>query len=169
MLYTKTNPVGIDLQIQRAQTYLHDKLVTAFDCDIGAYGRAYSDKDNNSIKPRAYIGNGEYRELLTDDTINGLHFFFIENEESTIVSRSCMSDNEVDIIFIIDDLTKVKENIEHYADEEIKEEIKSYLRGFFEIQSVIKGEKALDGFDISQLQFIYPYFVFKLKVIINGY
>lgn len=170
MIYQKTNPVGIDLPIQRAQIYLHDKLVSSFDCEINAYGRAYSDKDNNdSIKPRVYIGNGEYKELLTDDTIKGLHYFFIENEESNIVSRSCMSDNEVDIIFIIDDLTKVKGSITHYADEEIKEEIKHYLSGFFDITSVVKGEKALDGFDISKLNFIYPYFVFKLKVIIKEY
>jgi len=169
MLYTKLNPVGIDLQIQRAQIYLHDKLETAFNCDITAYGRAYKDNNKGSIKPLAYIGEGEYIELLTDDRINGLHYFFIENDESNVLSRTCMSDNEVDIIFIVDDLSKVKGSITHYADEEIKEEIKSYLRSFFEITSVTKGEEALNGFDISQLQFIYPYFVFKLKVIVKEY
>lgn len=169
MLYTKTNPVGIDIQIQRAQIYLHDKLVTAFGSDISAYGRAYKNSDKGSVKPLAYISEGEYKELLTNDTIKGLHYFFIENDEATILSRTCMSDNEVDVIFIVDDLSKVKGSITHYADEEIKEQVKSYLRGFFEIVSVTKGEEALNGFDISKLNFIYPYFVFKIKVIIKEY
>ena len=142
MLYIKTNPIGIDLQIQRAQIYLHDKLEIAFNCDITAYGRAYKDNNKGSVKPLAYIGNGEYKELLTDDRISGLHYFFIENDEAKVLSRTCMSDNEVDIIFIVDDLSKVKGGITHYADEEIKEEIKSYLISFFEIVSVTKGEEA---------------------------
>jgi len=169
MIYLKENPVGVDLPIQRLQESLYTKLNDAFNCDITAYGRAYVNNDKGSIKPLAYLTNGEHRELLTDDTINGLHFFFIENEESDVISRTCMSDTEVDIIFVIDDLTKVLGDIVHYADEEIKEQIKSFVRNFYKIISVTKGEKALDGFDISQLNFVYPYFVFKLKVIIKEF
>ena len=36
-----------------------------------------------------------------------------------------------------------------------------------EITYVTKGENALDGFDISKLHFIYPYYVFKITGTIN--
>jgi|AntAceMinimDraft_17_1070374.scaffolds.fasta_scaffold02404_3 hypothetical protein len=169
MIFTKENPVGIDKPIQMLQESLHTKLTDAFTCDVTAYGRAYVDNKNGVTKPLSYIGNGEYKELLTDDRISGLHFFFIEDDTSEVVSRTCMADTEVDIIFIIDDLTKVRGDITHYADEEIKEQIKSFVKSFYKITTVTKGEKALDGFDISQLQFIFPYFVFKLKVIIKEF
>lgn len=169
MIYTKANPVGIDKPIQLLQESLHTKLTDAFSCDVTAYGRAYVDNKNGSVKPLSYIGGSEYRELLTDDRINGLHFFFVEDDTSISVSRTCMADTEVDIIFIINDLTKVRGDITHYADEEIKEQIKSFVKSWYKIISVTKGEKALDGFDISQLRFIFPYFVFKLKVIIKEF
>ena len=171
MIYLKTNPVGVDFQIQRAQQYLYDKLCDSLDCDIEAYGRAYVDIDNDgSVKPIVYEKNGSYREVLTDNRIKGLHFFFIENDEADILARTCMSSNTIECIVIIDDLTKVKNNIEHYQDEEIKELVKSYLKSYFdETVSVTKGRSALDGFDISKLQFIYPYFVFKITGKINNY
>ena len=169
MIYLKENPVGVDLPIQRLQEVLYTKINDAFNCDVTAYGRAYINNDKGSVKPLAYLTKGEHRELLTDDTIDGLHFFFIENDTDDVVSRTCMSDTEVDIIFIINDLTKVKGDIVHYADEEIKEIIKSFVRNQHQITTVTKGENALDGFDVSQLNFIYPYFVFKLRVIIKEF
>ena len=168
MIYTKANPVGIDKPIQMLQESLYTKLTDAFSCDVTSYGRAYVDNKNGSVKPLAYVET-DYKELLTDDRINSLHFFFIEDDTADVVSRTCMSDTEVDIIFIIDDLTKVRGDITHYADEEIKEQIKSFVKSWYKIISVTKGEKALDGFDISQLQFIFPYFVFKLRVIIKEF
>lgn len=170
MLYTKESPVGIDIQIQRMQTYLYNKLIVDFDCEIHAYGRAYKDTDEkDSTKPRFYLGDGNYREILTDDTIKGLHFFFIEDDSSETLSRTCLSSNTIDVIVIVDDLRKVKSEIIHYPDEEIKEIVKSYLKSFFEMESVTKGEEALNGFDISKLHFIYPYYVFKITGVINNY
>lgn len=168
MIYLKTNPVGIDIKIQQVQQRLYDKLSVDLSCDISAYGRAYVNNDNGSVKPLAYLTNGEHRELLTDDTIKGLHFFFIENESSKVVGRSGLTETEVDIIFIIDDISKAKSSITHYADEELKEDIKKYLTGTtLEPTSIVKGEKALDGFDIKDLKFIYPYYVFKITTINN--
>jgi len=37
------------------------------------------------------------------------------------------------------------------------------------VSKITKGEKALDGFDISELKFIYPFFVFKITGTINNY
>lgn len=169
MIYLKESPKGIDIQIQRMQEYLYEKLLTSLNCEVVAYGRVYKEQVLEEIEPLAYLKNGEYKNVLTEDTIKGLHYFFVENNQSEVLTRTCMSSNTIDVIVIIDDLTKVKSDIVHYPDEEIKEEIKSYLKSFFEIQSVVKGRDALDGFDISKLEFKYPYYVFKLTGTINNY
>jgi hypothetical protein len=170
MIYLKNNPKGIDKQIQRIQQYLHDKLISEFNCEVSAYGRVYKDSVNGSIKPKAYIGSKDYRELLTDDRIKGLHYFFIEGDEATILSDSCLSTNDVDIIFFVNDIVKVRGDVTHYADEEIKETVKNHIYKLgFKPQSVIKGEKALEGFDISKIKFIHPFNVFKIKITINNY
>ncbi len=169
MIYLKQNPKGIDIQIQRIQEYIYNKINEDYNCEVFAYGRVYENKINGVKKPLAYVGSGEYRDVLTDDRINGLHFFFVENEKSEVISRTCMSNNEVDVVFIIDDLSNVKQDITHYPDEEIKEDIKSYLRGFAEVVSVTKNEDALKGYDVENIPFIYPFFVFKITININNY
>ena len=168
MVYTKATPIGIDKQIQRMQQYLHDKIVANWACEVHAYGRAYVDTVKDSVKPRVYLSNGEYKEMLTDDTISGVHFFFIE-KNAEVLSHTCHSSNDVDLIFIVDDLTKVKSSITHYADEEIKEDVKSWVKQFWLMDSITKGEDALEGFDVSQLHFVYPYHVFKISGKINNY
>jgi len=168
MIHLKINPVGIDIQIQRMQQYLYDKLLASWNCDITAYGRAYLDDKEGSIIPKAYLKKGEYKNVLADDTIKGAHFFFIEANAET-VSNSCVSSNNLDLIFIVDDLTKVRSDISHYADEEIKEEVKSYIKSFWEMESISKGKEALDGFDVSKKHFKYPYYVFKISGSINNY
>lgn len=168
MIYLKDNPVGIDIQIQRIQQRLYDKLSSSLNCEIHAYGRAYKTNNKGSIKPEVYK-EGRYNELLTNSQIKGLHFFFIEDNESSVLTRTCMSSNTIDLIVIVDDLSKVRNDVQHYPDEEIKEEVKSYIKSYFEITSVVKNEDALDGFDISKLNFIYPYFVFRITGTINNY
>jgi len=77
LIYKKINPIGIDKRIQSAEQYLYDNLLVDYNCKINAYGRVYVNSLNGIIHPRAYIGNSEYKSLLTDDRINGLHFFFV--------------------------------------------------------------------------------------------
>ncbi len=169
MIYLKENPVGIDIQIQRMQQHLYDKLVASWNCDVVSYGRVYLDDKDGSIIPKAYLQKGEYKNVLSDDTIKGVHFFFVEDSESEAISHSCMSSNNLDLIFIVNDLRKVKSDINHYADEEIKEEVKSYIKSFWEMDSITKGKEALNGFDASKKHFKYPYYVFKISGSINNY
>lgn len=169
MIYLKDTPVGIDLQIQRTQEYLYDKLSSDYDCEITAYGRVYKDNDKGSVKPLYYNGNGNYVELLIDSNIKGLHFFFVEDDEAEIVSRTCKRNSDIDLIVIIDDLTSVRGDVSHYADEEIVVNVMDYVKSFFSGSRVTKGENALSGFDVSKLQFIYPFFVFKITGEIKNY
>lgn len=169
MIHLKINPVGIDTPIQRMQQSLYDKLLASWNCDIHAYGRVYLDDKEGSIIPKAYLKSGEYRNVLADDTIKGAHFFFVENEESELMPNTCLATTDIDLILIVDDLKNVKSDIIHYADEEIKEEVKSYLKGFCRFKSATKGKDALSGFDISKKHFKYPYFVLKITATINNY
>ena len=169
MNYLKNDPKGIDIPIQLAQKRLYDKLIFEYSCDVVGYGRVYTDIVDDSDIPYAYIGRGEYEEVLTNDKINGIHFFFVERESSDVISRSCLSSTDVDLIVIVNDLTKVKDDVLHYQDEEIKEDVKSFVKNSLEINSITKGKQALDGFDVSKIQFIYPYFVFKITSTINNY
>jgi len=169
VIYLKTSPKGIDIRIQSMQQYLYDKLVSIYSCEINAYGRVYKEKNDNSIKPLYYVGNGNYKELLINNKIKGLHFFFVENEESDIISRTCKRSNEIDLIVIINNLKSIKSNISHYPDEEIVLDVLDYTKTFINSNKLTKGEKALDGFDISELKFIYPFFVFKITGTINNY
>lgn len=169
MIYTKVNPVGIDEKIQRIQVYIYNKLVSIYSGDVYSYGRIYKNESDSGIKPLFYLGNGEYKEINLDDRINGLHFFFVEKDEADISGSIHISSNDVDIIFIINDITKIRGDVLHYPDEEIKETIKSYLQGFnFIFKNSVKGKKALEGFDINS-NFIFPYYVFKLTGTINNY
>jgi len=167
MIYLKTSPVGLDVQIQKLQQHLYDKLGALWSCDIDAYGRVYKDNDKDSTKPRYYNNNGEYKELLTNDSVKGVHFFFIENDETSNLPDVHLYSSNVDLIVIVDDIRTVKPNVNHYADEEIKEDVRNNIRKGFTINSVVKGDSALDGFDISKLHFVYPYFVFKIAMTIN--
>jgi len=168
LIYLKDNTSGVDTQIQLIQKYLYNKLVSMYNCEIHGYGRVYKDGNKSVSKPIAYIGNGRYKELLFDSKIKGLHFFFIVNDESISVKNSNLSNYQVELIIFVNDITKIKQGASHYADEEIKEDIKNIVSPYLRPDTVVKGEKALEGFDISKLQFIYPFFVFKIKSKLNN-
>lgn len=163
MIYIKTNPVGIDLNIQKQQTLLYNKLSSLWDCDLTSYGRIYKDEYKGIIKPLVYIGDADYKELLFDDTIKGVHFFFVDNDVTNKLVAKNMYESDVDIIFLINDIKSVKPTVLHFADEEIKEDIRKHIYGDFQIESIIKGKDALDGFNTDKLHFTYPFYALKFS------
>lgn len=147
-LFEKTNPTGIDKPIQRMQSLLYSRLGILGYTDINGFGRAYvhRDKDDKKIPHRYVKGSkGDYEEILFNDTVNG-HFFFIDSSETK--PESGMYETDVDIIFFFD-LPKIKPNVNHRADEEVRSELISEIERYrwFEIKNIIKDEKALDDFD----------------------
>lgn len=166
MNYTKQNPVGIDVPIKRIQDALYEKLNTSWK-DIVGYGRVYKTVKGERVIPEHYIGEGEYKEVLTDDKKTAI-FFFIES--STIRSMGgCLSKNSVDLIFLVNVL-KAKPEAMDYADEEVRLEVLKIAQLYFtSISETIKGREALKGFTTENLDFIHPYFIFKISGIINNY
>ena len=159
-LFEKQNPVGIDKPIQKLSKRLYDGLGYS---NIDAYGRAYLMKDNDDkVKPHRYIedSNGEYTEILFNDTLNG-HFFFLDNPE-TKPFTGVFIETQVDIIFFFN-LENLKPDIDHRADEEIRNEIMAVLERerYFETTNIIKDEDALAGFE-TDLEAIQPRFFLKV-------
>ena len=145
------NPKGIDAEIQRIETSLYNNLGYS---NIEAYGRCYViEKDDNTV-PVYYLGNKEYREVTLNDALE-MSFFFIERPTSA--KASGFYTTPVDIIFLLD-LEKLKPELNHRADEELKAEIDKILvkNTQFTLTEVKKGLDALEGFD-HDLKDMQPY------------
>ena len=162
MLYTKTNAVGIDVEIQKAQRLLYDKLNTLWNIDISAYGRAYLLKRDKQVIPEVFVNDVDYKDVLgLDDN----RFFFIQSNSSDRISNT-RYECDVDIYFILN-LKDVK-SANHRADEEVHSDVDYLLNQTnFEIKSleigfdnVIRDFKIneRDNFNLSDFE---PYHIFK--------
>lgn len=166
MNHIKINPVGIDEVIQTMQIELYDTLSESWG-DIKGFGRIYKNKKQSRIIPEHYTDNGEYEEVLTDD-MSVATFFFVESGELEN-QGSCLSKTNVDLIFLVD-VAKAKSEIAHYADEEVRIEVLKIVKKHFSVVGkTIKGFGALEGFTTYNIDFIHPYFIFKITGIINNY
>lgn len=166
MNHIKNIPVGIDVTIQDMQIELYDALSESWG-DINGFGRVYKQDKQERIIPEYYVGNSEYKEVLTNDSFVGT-FFFIEDDE--IISTSlCLSRNRVDL-YVLVDAAKAREDVDHYPDEEIRLQVLRIARRHFtEVVRTTKGKEAMKSFTTHDLDFIHPYFIFKITGIINNY
>ena len=158
--YLKSNPVGIDKQLNRLQEHLYDGLGYA---DFNSYGRAYLLKNSeNQIVPHRYLegSEGDYEEILYDDTLNGLSFI-LDSDETSPFSGVYMQ-TQISIVMMFD-LEKLKPSVVHVADEEIRNEVISVLERFryFTITNIVKNEEALSDFE-TDLEAIHPRFFLKI-------
>lgn len=155
MNHLKSSPVGIDKPIQRLQKALYNKL----EFDEG-YGRIYKvERDARKEIPAFFLNKIDYKEVLTNDRING-SFFFVEYYRT--LQDGPMLETEVDIIFQMN-LKLMKPNISHRADEEMRVDILKAIEPyrFFNITDIVKGRNALNGF-FHRLQDMQPFSYLKL-------
>lgn len=165
MNHIKIDPVGIDIKIQEIQIELYTKLSESWG-DIKGFGRVYKTKKQSRLIPEHYVGDGEYIEVLTDDMAVAT-FFFIESGELE-GQGSCLSKTKVDVHFLVD-VNKAKSSIAHYADEEVRLEVLQIIKSHFTVDKTIKGYGSLEGFSTYDLDYIHPYFIFRITGIINNY
>lgn len=155
-IFQKTNPVGIDKEIEKMQSKLNTKLSS---WNLDAYGRIYKTEREGKTIPEHFSGGKDYKEVLINDKING-KFFFVENDRSTIISGPRYQ-TTVDIIFLLD-LAKIKPNVTHRADEEARLEINEAIGRLtmFDLTEVTKGINALSDFDTDLID-MQPYHFLK--------
>lgn len=163
MLYTKTEATGIDVEIQKAQRLLHDKLSVLWKTDVSGYGRAYLLKRGKQVIPEVFVDGKDYKDVLgLDDN----RFFFVQSNSSDKISNT-RYECDVDVYFILN-LKDVKPYVTHRADEEVHSDVDYVLsHTTFEVKSleigidnVIKDFKIeeRDNFNKSDFE---PYHVFK--------
>lgn len=165
MLYTKTNPTGIDVPIQKAQKLLYNRLNTEWGIELSAYGRAYINKSRGNKIPEVFVDGKDYKDVLgTDDS----RFFFVASDSAQRYDNS-LYETDVDIYFLID-LKSVKPSVNHRADEEVHNNVDYVLNHTdLTINSMETGiENVLSDFDLKDSDnFNYAdfesYHVFKME------
>ncbi len=163
MIYTLTNPKGIDAAIQNLQNFLHDQLGWT---DIDVYGRVYRNvSEQKGLTPEAYISDGEYRDVLTNDKKTATIFFIDDNKHET--KEGIRFESKIKIVFILN-LKKAFPNVTHRADmdAEIKAVELLRMRSAFAMNEMEKGVDAvLSGFNTEgiKLSDIQPYHVFSIN------
>lgn len=80
MLIRKTNPVGVDLHIDRLQELLYDRVTKKWGTpeapiDWMCYPRVYRNQVEDGYTAEHYLGNGEYKETYLDDSKDMVSFF----------------------------------------------------------------------------------------------
>jgi len=80
-LVRRESPVGIDSVIDMLQCDLFLELTSNFNWfNYNSYARAYKNKRDKNIVPEAYIGNGEYKDVLFDDKKQVTSFFLTDEK-----------------------------------------------------------------------------------------
>ncbi len=115
----KTDPKGVDIGIDRMQTTLFDNLTSLGWTDYEVYPRAYKNYKGENKIPEIYVGNGEYREVLFDDTKNVTSFFLVDDNTNVEFQKLT---TDVSLIFQAN-LLFLYPSIGHRADEEMHVDI----------------------------------------------
>lgn len=129
MLITKTNPEALDQELDKLQKRLYATLVPAWGIVEGgkqydAYPRCYRNYKDSVFIPEAKTTGADYQELFFDDTKAAITFFGCDVRN---VNSSGRRIAQVHLIGMCD-LSVVKPNIAHRADEEVMEDVMSVLR-----------------------------------------
>lgn len=170
MLYLRENPQGIDQRIEIIQKAIYSKLGWK---DIVVFGRIYRNPKDKGYTPEAYIKDGEYKDVLTNDLKSGT-MFFIESESHTPIMGNDF-ETELKIVFMLD--------LKKLSGSQIRNDVEVQNNALLEVKknrfiTITKLEKGIEtvfkGFDTSNIKLndMQPYHVFaivgKLKYSINN-
>lgn len=169
MIYSKTNPTGVDVPIQKAQKKLHDTLNSQWGIELDAYGRAYLLDRGDLTIPEVFVKDKDYKDVLE---LKSNRFFFVASNTATKTNHNWY-ETDVDIYFILN-LKELKPSVSHRADQEVQDDADKVLsKTDFIISSIDTGiNNVLSDFNISDRDnFKYadfePYHVFKFSCSVN--
>ena len=113
MKFQRTNPKGLDVAIIRFQNHLETKLAFS---NWDNFDRAYlNEKNPTGLVPEYYDADGEYQEVLYNDTVDISSFFFRSSKVEKVETGY-----ECDVALIVQcDLPSLFPSITHRADEEL--------------------------------------------------
>lgn len=126
MLIQKSNPVGIDVNLQKLQAHIYNRILAAvqaripgFSADgIVSYPRCYRNRTSDGYIAENYQGSNEYKEVYHDDTKAMVSFFGI----SPRVEHDVKEHTDAHLV-VFANLATLYPAITHRADEELHREL----------------------------------------------
>lgn len=128
MLNVKDTVTGIDIPIQKLQTFLYNKIKVLWnlsDTTLDGYGRVYNNSNDVGIVPEVFVSgtpgtnNTIYKQVYFDKTTLSAMFFFAVDDNRQFDYSQGSEITKVSIIFIVN-LEQVKPLLPHRGDEEVK-------------------------------------------------
>lgn len=122
----KTNPIGIDFEIDRFMAYLPNALTFAVGFESEWYPRVYvnqiDEKATNKFQPDHFdtdmANDNDYKEVFPNDRVD-LQSFFLADPEYTFDNTTGEHTRRVSLIFMVN-LQNLYPGIDHRADEEFQ-------------------------------------------------
>lgn len=157
MLYPRTNPIGIDIEIQSIQSDLYTALIALWVDKLDGYGRIYKDfdKEDDKLKPYWYTGEAQYKEVYFNDKLSG-NFSFMDDEDHKTEDEFKFT-SIVKIVFMLN-LKEIFPLDTDRADSKAQRDVVNVLRelsfGKFSIVGIEKGiRNVFRGMDFSSIKF----------------
>jgi hypothetical protein len=120
MIIQKTNPVGLDAEVQRLQTNLYNTLGWS---NYISYPLVYKTESEYGIRPELNIDGKNYKEVLYNDKQNATSFFISDDITDYNKTRT------VNVSLIVQgNAKKLYPMIDHYADNEMQEDLIEAIR-----------------------------------------
>lgn len=157
----KTNPVGIDLKIDKLQK----KIYSYFDgFNVEGYPRVYDIENKDKVIPAHFVSGNDYKDVLLDDKQDAIFFFKSDGSDNL---RGSMMSSDVEIFFMLN-LKKLKPSSVHRPDEEIKLELLDVIQRKLNREQIdiVKGDEVLRGYQ-TNIRNMNPYYLLKYSFEIN--
>jgi len=166
--YTKVNPVGLDIVIDKIQKKLYNELSALWNVSLDGYPRCYEIKRDKKTTVEYYIKKNEYVSLIHSDTNK---FFFTCKKD--IVQNSFTTYNaELEVYFILN-VQDCKPSIEHRADEEVRMDVINVLSsiGYVEVTKKITTDitSVFSGYNFEFQTDMHPNHCFKVTFEVNNF
>jgi len=85
-IYSKTNPIGLDLQLLRIQTRIESLGWE----NIDVYGKLYINEREKGIKvAEAHLNSGEYKDIFIDDNKSAVFGFIVDESRNNLSMIKC--------------------------------------------------------------------------------
>jgi len=162
MIYSKTNPIGLDATIAKIQKELYDQLNVTWSIDLEAYERCYILENEGKKTINRFVSKKEYQLISVAEKSK---FFFLQRAKATKEDMLNWK-TDLELIFIVD-LSKVKPQVTHRADSEVQNDVELILNQFDNVwlKTLDFGyDKALQGISYEQQNDMQPYHVFKFNL-----
>jgi hypothetical protein len=122
MLILKQNPKGVDLNIQKLQSFIHSKLIDLWQVsdNYECYGRASRNRTDDGYIAEILTSDKNYKEVYWNKALAAISFFGISTRATSELGSVLKTDAH--LVFFVD-LNKVKPSITSRADEEVRKDV----------------------------------------------